>query len=515
VPNEAISAPRTAQLEASGSDVRTRRPRIGILVVTYNAASTLQATLDRIPADFREKIDELLIFDDASPDETVDHGLAWRAANGRVPTTLVQHHRNLGYGGNQKEGYLAAIERGLDIIVLLHGDGQYAPECLPEMVAPLERGEADAVFGSRMMERGSARAGGMPLYKFIGNKILTAFENRMLASSLTEFHSGYRAYRVSALAAIPFDRNTDEFDFDTQIIVQLLDAGKRIVEIPIPTYYGDEICYVDGLKYARDVVRDVVQYRLTKVGIGTHEWVPTNTEYDLKEGEGTSHTILMQLLEGTRPGRVLDLGCSGAKLSERMRQRGHHVVGVDSVEIPGARQRVDEFYLGNLEDGVPPEAGTGFDVVVAADVIEHVRDPRQLLRQMASVVAPDGVILVSTPNFGHWYSRSRAAAGTFDYDRRGILDQTHLRFFTRKSLKRLFTSSGLDLLELDYTGLPLEVLSRDDSRRFRLARRLDRGLVRLRPTLFGYQFVAKLRPHHVGSTTHANGDDRAEPHARR
>lgn len=482
----------------------TRRPRIGILVVTYNAASTLQSTLDRIPEGFREKIDELLIFDDASPDDTIDHGLAWRAANGAVPTTVVKHHRNLGYGGNQKQGYLAAIERGLDIIVLLHGDGQYAPECLPEIVGPLERGEADAVFGSRMMERGSARAGGMPLYKYVGNRILTAVENRLLSASLTEFHSGYRAYRVSALASIPFDRNTDEFDFDTQIIVQLLDAGKRIVEVPIPTYYGDEICYVDGLKYARDVVRDVVQYRLTKVGIGTHDWVPADAEYDLKQGEGTSHTVIMRMLEGVPAGKVLDLGCSGAKLSALIRERGHQVTGVDSIEIQGVRDRVDDFYLGDLEQGIPLEAGSGFDVVVAADVIEHVRDPARLLRQMAERLAPDGVILVSTPNFGHWYSRGRSATGTFDYDRRGILDQTHLRFFTRKSLHRLFRSSGLDLLEMDYTGLPLDVLSTTDRRPLvSLARRIDRWLVSLRPTLFGYQFVAKLEHHHTGSTTHA------------
>ncbi|HEX8095801.1 methyltransferase domain-containing protein [Jatrophihabitans sp.] len=488
------------------------RLRIGLLVVTYNAASTLQATLDRIPIDFRAEIDEILIFDDASPDATVDHGLAWRAVNADISTTVVRHLRNLGYGGNQKQGYLAAIDRGLDIVVLLHGDGQYAPECLPEMVAPLISGEADAVFGSRMMQPGTARAGGMPLYKYVGNKILTWVENRLLSSSLTEFHSGYRAYRVSALADIPFDRNTDAFDFDTQIIVQLLDAGKHIVEIPIPTYYGDEICYVDGLQYARDVIRDVVQYRLTKMGIGTHAWVPTDVEYALKQGEGTSHTLIMQLLTGIAPGRVLDLGCSGAKLSELMRQRGHHVTGVDSVEIPGARERLDSFCLGDLEYGIPHSAGTGFDVVVAADVIEHVRDPEKLLRDMAHVLAPGGVIIISTPNFGYWYSRGRAALGTFDYDRRGILDQTHLRFFTRSSLRRLVARSGLDILALDYTGLPLDVLALNDNPISRLAHRLDRALVRLRPTVFGYQFVAKLAPHHTGSVIMPSTSRYDEPH---
>jgi SAM-dependent methyltransferase len=231
--------------------------------------------------------------------------------------------------------------------------------------------------------------------------------------------------------------------------------------------------------------------------------VPVSAEYDLKEGEGSSHAVIMKMLEHTPPSRILDLGCSGARLSEQIRGLGHTVVGVDSLEIDGVRDRVDEFVLGDLEDGVPAAAGKDFDVVIAADVIEHVRDPGLLLRQMAAVLKPGGELIISTPNFGHWYSRGRAATGTFDYDRRGILDQTHLRFFTRASLRRLFSANGLDALELDYTGLPFAVLSEGLNRRSKLAAKVDRGLVRARPTLFGYQFVARLRPRRGGSTRYS------------
>ena len=137
----------------------------------------------------------------------------------------------------------------------MHGDGQYAPERLPDLLQPLLAGEADAVFGSRMMASGGARRGGMPLYKWMGNKILTRIQNRLLKTSFSEFHSGYRIYSVRALAGIPFDKNTNDFHFDTEIIIQLVRAGLRIKELPIPTYYGDEICHVNGLKYALDVVR--------------------------------------------------------------------------------------------------------------------------------------------------------------------------------------------------------------------------------------------------------------------
>jgi 2-polyprenyl-3-methyl-5-hydroxy-6-metoxy-1,4-benzoquinol methylase len=479
-----------------------QRKRIGVLVVAYNAESTLAATLDRIPVDFRPRIDEILVFDDASADDTVGAAVQWREANDGPPTTIVRHLSNLGYGGNQKAGYRAAMQRGLDIVVLLHGDGQYAPECLPDMVEPLERGECDAVFGSRMMVRGAARRGGMPLYKWVGNRILTGVENALLGSRLTEFHSGYRAYSVAALADVPFEENTDDFDFDTQIIVQFLDRGKRIVEIPIPTYYGDEICYVNGLRYGRDVVRDVVQYRLAKVGFGTHDWVPRSEEYGLKGDEGTSHTVIAEMLADVPPKRILDLGCSGGRLAERLRNLGHSVTGVDSVEIDGVHGRVDRFVLGDLEDGVPADAGGGYDVVIAADVIEHVSRPGSLLRQMTGVVAADGEILVSTPNFAHWYPRIRVAAGMFGYDRRGILDETHLRFFTRRSLLRLVRASGLEVRDLRCTGLPFDVLAEGTGAGSRVARRVDRGLVRMRPTLFGYQFVLRLRPHAAGSVTH-------------
>ena len=137
-----------------------REPRIGILVVAYNAAGTLARTLDRIPEEFRPRISEVIVSDDASTDATYLVGLGYQQAGTDLPLTVIRQEQNLGYGGNQKAGYRLAIEHGLDIVVLLHGDGQYAPEALPDLLLPLERGEADAVFGSRMMTPGGALSGG-------------------------------------------------------------------------------------------------------------------------------------------------------------------------------------------------------------------------------------------------------------------------------------------------------------------------------------------------------------------
>jgi 2-polyprenyl-3-methyl-5-hydroxy-6-metoxy-1,4-benzoquinol methylase len=175
---------------------------------------------------------------------------------------------------------------------------------------------------------------------------------------------------------------------------------------------------------------------------------------------------------------------------------------VDGVEIAGVRSRVDEFVLGDLEDGIPAAAGCAFDVVIAADVIEHVSRPAALLQHMARVLDPGGQILLSTPNFAHWYPRIRVATGLFGYDRRGILDETHLRFFTRRSLLRVVRSAGLEVDDIRYTGLPFDMLSTGSGRAAQAARLLDHGLVRLRPTLFGYQFVLRLSRHDAGSVTH-------------
>lgn len=487
--------------EFDEGEAMTNSKRIGILVVAYNAGTTLAQVLDRIPVDFRSRVTKVLVGDDASQDSTHLVALGYKQLTRDLPIEVMRHPKNLGYGGNQKAGYRWAIDNGLDIVVLLHGDGQYAPELLPEMVAPIEDGRADAVLGSRMLDPGGARRGGMPRYKFVGNRILTTVENIVTGASLSEWHSGYRAYAVSALRDVPFHRNDDGFNFDTQVIVQFLEAGNRIVEIPIPTYYGDEICHVNGLRYARDITRDVVRYRAHKMGFGTGELAFASAVYDAKHAEDSSHVQMRRWLAHRAAGRVLDLGCSDGQLAEQVRALGHHVTGVDLVAHNGVKERVDRFVEAYLEHGVPPEVGGSFDVVLAADVLEHVRVPGRILRDVRPLLAPGGSVLVSVPNFGHWYPRARVAVGRFDYDRRGILDNDHVRFFTRRSFERLVRDSGFRVLRRRGTGLPLEVIDRGGNGQeagsgsaARALARIDRAAVALRPQLFAYQLIYELRP---------------------
>ncbi len=466
--------------------------RIGVLVVAYNAAATLAKVLDRIPEAVRPDIEEVIVSDDHSQDSTYLVGLGYQQVSD-LPITLIRQPTNLGYGGNQKAGYKLAIEHGLDVVVMLHGDGQYAPEALPEMVAPIVDGKADAVFGSRIMIKGAARKGGMPLYKYVGNRILTRFENAALGTELSEFHSGYRAYSVSALKQIPFERNSDGFNFDTQIIIQLHDAAMRIAEVPIPTYYGDEICYVDGIAYARDISRDVVAYRLQKAGFGDGSRIALNEEYQLKPSEDSSHGRISTLLAARPPSKVLDLGCSGGRLAERLRDMGHHVTGVDVHEIGGVHERTDVFFRADLNEGIPFQVGSGFDIVLCADVLEHLMDPGALIAQAREILSPDGVGIFCVPNIAHWYPRTRSLLGAFDYDQRGILDSSHLRFFTRRSIGKLVERNGFSIRRIEPVGLPLDALSIEGTKA-NAVRLIDQVLLTLWPTMFGYQFIVEATP---------------------
>jgi len=234
--------------------------RIGIFVIAYNAETTLTQVLARIPAEIVAKVEEIFVIDDCSPDRTYDIGCGYADGPAAAKLTIHRNPINLMYGGNQKRGYEYAIERGLDIVVLLHGDGQYAPEVMQRLLEPLEAGKAEMVMGSRMLESGAALRGHMPLYKYLGNKILTSIQNHLLGTRFSEFHSGYRAYTTQALQTVNLRSLTNSWHFDTQIILEFLRRRYRIFEVPIPTYYGNEICHVNGIPYAFQCVKATFQF---------------------------------------------------------------------------------------------------------------------------------------------------------------------------------------------------------------------------------------------------------------
>jgi glycosyltransferase involved in cell wall biosynthesis len=242
--------------------------RVAIVVVAYDAQHTIDSVLSRIPRTVAEHVGAVLVSDDCSTDNTFEVARRWAATHPATNTVVVRQPTNLGYGGNQKFCYEWAREREYRYVLMVHGDGQYAPELAMNMLSPLLSGQAQATFGSRMMSKGGARRGGMPLYKLVGNRILTRVQNGMTGLRLSEWHSGYRGYDLKALASERLVTMSNGFDFDTEIILELARTRARIVELAIPTYYGDETCHVSGMRYAKDVLVDVVRYRFGRRDAG-------------------------------------------------------------------------------------------------------------------------------------------------------------------------------------------------------------------------------------------------------
>ena len=473
------------------------KPRLLILIVAYNAEKNIEDVLVRVPAALVALCDvEVLVLDDSSVDATFAISRQLQQS-GLIPfpVHVLYNPVNQGYGGNQKIGYHFAMSRHFDFVALLHGDGQYAPEYLPTLVQAALTGDVAAVFGSRMLTKGAARQGGMPLYKRVGNRVLSWTQNKLLQSALSEFHSGYRIYRVTALRAIPFDLNTNDFHFDTEIIVQLMLRGLKIVELPIPTYYGDEICRVNGIKYAVDVLRTVIVARLQQYGVLYDRKfdVSSAPAYESKTGFPSSHSLAVDVVRPQT--RVIDLGCAAGHVAAALRwAKQCTVVGLDRAEPePG---RVDEFVRCDLNDGLPSSIDFArYDYVLILDVIEHLSSPEDFVSQLRDALgrSPTASVVVSTGNIGFIVNRLMHLFGQFNYGKRGILDLTHTRLFTFASFRRLFEQGGFTVS--DTRGIPAPFrLALGDRKLARLAERINTLLIKISRGNFAYQIFMVVKP---------------------
>jgi len=252
-PEELEAPPPAAGAAASG------KPKVVVVMPAYNAARTLHMTYKELPAD---TVDMVILVDDGSTDDTV-------AVARELNLKLFLHDRNYGYGANQKTCYREALQAGADIVVMVHPDYQYDPTLLPEIVRPIQEGLADVVLGSRL-KGGSPLSGGMPWWKYLSNRFLTGVENWVFDLALAEYHTGYRAYRRDVLETVNFALNADKFIFDQEIIAQIVAAGFRIEEVPVPTRYFAEassIGFLPSSRYGLSILWLALRYSLHRRGV--------------------------------------------------------------------------------------------------------------------------------------------------------------------------------------------------------------------------------------------------------
>lgn len=475
--------------------------KVLIFVVAYQAEAFIEKVMERIPRTFWESpllSLECLIIDDSSPDQTFERALAFSRTHPTFKITVMVNPINQGYGGNQKIGYLYAIQNGFDVVVLLHGDGQYAPEYLPQMIAPIVEDRADVVFGSRMLDKRAALRGKMPLYKWLGNQALTALQNRLLGSRLSEFHTGYRAYRVSALASVPFTYNANYYDFDTDIIIQMLNTGKRLHEIAVPTFYGDEISRVNSWRYGVLILQTTLLSRIMPLGIYYHpkfDYEVTNAYYTAKFGFPSSHQYAVDHIA---PGStVLDIGCGPGFMAEKLDSKGVSTISLDKFILDTTRR----FSLKTIEADVerydfndPALDGIQIDSILLLDIIEHLKAPETLLKYLRERYGGQPTqVIITTANIAFLPMRISLLLGQFNYGKKGILDLDHARLFTFGTLQRALQIAGYDLIEARGIPVPFPLVFHNRALSG-IFTRLNQALIWLSRSLFAYQIAVRAQP---------------------
>lgn len=484
--------------------------RVAVFIVAYNAEKHIETVLDRIPDWVSKKLTEVFIIDDSSKDSTIQKAVLAKWTEANTPLRVFRTPYNQGYGGNQRLGYSYAIAQKFDIVVLLHGDGQYAPEFLPEILAEYSRAPGvDAVFGSRFMTKWGALKGGMPVYKFFGNRILTWIQNKIIGTRMSEMHSGYRSYRTSALKKVPFQANSLGFDFDSDIIIQFAAAGLTIREVPIPTFYGDEICNVDGLRYAWACTKTACQYRCMQLEIfydPKFDFSKRERKYTIKASPTSLHHAIRQL-PLPAGSELLDLGGGdGSAVGLAHADRGVNTTVVDqyiAVNDAEGRRAANHPHLRRFAADLAGDWTTAvvsqhFNTVFVLDVLEHMKSPERTVEQIFSVMAPGGKLYASTGNVSYWIIRGMHMLGHFNYGRRGILDLTHTRLFTVRSFRRLLRNAGFRIDAVSCFGPPVADLAGGTTGILQLIDRVSALLARNWQGLFAYQILIEAtRPDSV------------------
>ena len=461
-----------------------------IFIVAYNHENFITKVLERLPQSLKDENYEILIIDDASIDQTFKIANEWSAKNNHINIKILKNIKNYGYGGNQKIGMQYAIENKFDTLALLHGDGQYAPEIIHDLIKFHTSNKASLTLGSRMINKKDALKGKMPLYKFIGNIILTKLQNFILDTSLSEFHTGYRIYSIESLKTIKFNLNSNKYHFDTEIIIQHIAKKNKIIEYPIPTYYGDEISYVNGFNYAYNILKQSILYKLQKIGIFHNEkYVYDGDLYEDKTNFKSTHSFIIKDIE--QKSSVIDMGSSDAHYLKYLKKNKKIYIKTVNKFLHKKNPMADEEEIADLDIKLPSQI-ENFDYILLLDIIEHLKNPESFVKKLYLKLDHRQKIIATTGNISFIVIRLMLLFGYFNYGNRGILDKTHTRLFTFNTFKRLF-ANNFEIIAVKGVPAPFP-LAIGNNFLSKILININTFLIKISKSIFSYQIYLILKP---------------------
>jgi len=460
--------------------------RAALFVFDWPDTRSLEATLQRIPEALEPELEEVaLVPYRASRKLDLSRDLL---AGRSLPLRVHRLPRDAGSGGARKAALEYALLRGFDVVLTMRGDGAHPPEHLPALLQAAREEPRALVVAARQM---GEPQGSVPPTHRGAHALATGLESRLLGLRLADYHSGLRAYPAELLRRVPFHLNAEDDAFEIQILIQARALGAPLREIPVPSVWREHPASPRGLAEVLRFAVHALDYRLHQLHVTRRGryLVDRGEPYTLKSSPTGSH---MQIVGAIAPGsRVLDLGCSQGLLAGPLRARGVRVTGVD-VRPPGRlAAELEGYFQRDLERPLEIPTGRVFDYVVCSDVIEHLRNRRELLRSVRRYLKPEGRLLISTPNIALWFYRLSLLVGRFEYGPRGVLDETHLHLYTRSTFRREVENAGFRVVRGRVTALPFEVVfeSTGRSRLVRAVTRAYHALARLWPALFAYQLL--------------------------
>lgn len=468
-------------------------PRAVLLLFDVSNVEALQQTLERIPADAQEWLEEVVVVladarEFAIPPSARDAGYALLVHRSPRQSGVTS------YGACRKGALEYALWRGFDIVVHLRV-GLHPPESLPALVAPLRDTSAGLSVARRRLRGAQPGRDSRSLWRGIAGACTSALLNRLLGLRQRDHASSYRAVSLRALRHIPFQLNSDSRAFDTEFLIQCRALGVQTHEVDAGTRWSEEDSPIASLLAGCRAVGSALDYRFHQLHLTRRGryLLDTGGHYTLKRSPSSSHAQIAAAIEAGS--RVLDLGCSQGLLARPLKEKGIQVTGVDIARSKTLADELADFYERDLECPLELPTGRTFDYVVISDVLEHLKERQQLLRGARRYIEEGGRLIVSTPNIALWFYRLSLLVGRFEYGPLGVLDRTHLHLYTRSTFRREIERAGFQIMGERVAALPFEVVFASTGRS-RLIRGLAESyhrLARIWPELFAYQFILEAR----------------------